>query len=260
MAVIGGDDDQRVPQDPEILQFGHRRFHRVVELQQIPQSTVVVERVHLFVNGRALGHQEESFAAAALVQDVDRFQRHLFQAGQIGGVGLVPGRGVGLVLEILGVHVPIQPDRQVRDGKDPECFLVGGRVGQGGFVQGDAIPRFGKLLVVIFALVRRRIRQELLRSAPEHDIGAVEVGPGVIGHAPQLLVNQRTVRGPRSRVPGQGHGGGVSHVGGRHHANRRPPHAVQNLHHGFDFGVVERVRRGVGVHAHGVDGGFVTGV
>lgn len=71
VAMIGGNQDQSGLELANGLEVLDGAADGVVELQEVAQGTVVVEGVHLLVDGGRLGHEEEALVAAALVEDVD---------------------------------------------------------------------------------------------------------------------------------------------------------------------------------------------
>lgn len=104
--MVGGHDDERLFLVPELLELGHGGFDGVVEFEEIAQGAVVIEGVHLLVNGRGLGHEEEAFLAVAGGQDVDGLEGHLFEAGDVGGVAAL-AVGAVLCVQVLLVDVAV---------------------------------------------------------------------------------------------------------------------------------------------------------
>src|SRR5262245_26587876 len=77
MAVVGRDDDQSIVEDAQFLQFRNRRLDSVVELEEIAECPVVIQSMHLLVDGCGLAHKEEAFVAASLVENLDGLHRHV---------------------------------------------------------------------------------------------------------------------------------------------------------------------------------------
>lgn len=126
VAVVGGDEDEGLLEAVQLPQLGYGRPDGVVELEDVTQGAVVVQGVHLFVDGRRFGHEEPALLAVAGGQDVDSLQGHFLEAGHVGCVASETIRAV-LPVEVLFVDVAIQPDGQVRGRENPERLRVVGR-------------------------------------------------------------------------------------------------------------------------------------
>ena len=60
VAVVGGDDHEGVVEFADFFEVRHGGFDGIVELEEFAESAVVVEEMHLFVDGRGFGHEEEA--------------------------------------------------------------------------------------------------------------------------------------------------------------------------------------------------------
>ena len=160
---------------------------------------------HLLVDRCGLGHHEEALVAASGVKDVNSLKRHFLETGQVKGILLVSSRGVGEILQVVGIDVAVEPDGHVEDGEDTECLLVVWCCQHGGLVQRDGVAGVGELLVVVQALVGSGTRKELLGSSTENDIWSTHISPvGVIfSKTVELLIDQGTVLGPETSMAGQ---------------------------------------------------------
>lgn len=112
VAMVGGHEDERLFEVIQLTELGEGCFDGVVELEEIGQGAVVVEGVHLLVDGRGFGHEEKAFVAVACGEDVDGLERHFFEARHVGCVVSLTVRAVSSI-EILLVDVAIQPDGHV---------------------------------------------------------------------------------------------------------------------------------------------------
>ena len=193
MAVVGRDDNQGLVQDAHLLQLGNGGADGVVQLEQVAEGAVVVERVHLLVDRGGLRHEEEALLAAALVQDVDGLERHLLLAGQVRGRALA-ARGVVLERgQVVGVDVAVKPHRKVTPAENAQRLLVIRGRQQGRLVPADRVALLGELGVVVLAVQRPGAGDELLGATAEVGVGAVGLGPRVVADAVERLVNQDAV-------------------------------------------------------------------
>lgn len=213
VAVVSRDEDKSLITDTELLELLNGGADGVVHLQEITKSAVVVELMHLLVNGSTLRHEEETLLLTTLGENLDGLDSHLLEAGNVGGGAVAAGGVVLELLEVVGVDVAVQPDGQVALGENTESTLADVDVVQGSLVQADSVALVGKLLVVVLALVGVLAGVELLGTATEEDVGAVLLGPGVVGDAIESLVNQRTVLGTATGVARQGNGSGIGKEG-----------------------------------------------
>lgn len=260
VAVIGGDDDKGVVEDAEFGEAGDGGGNGVVELEEVAESAVVVEDVHLLVDAGGFGHQEEAAVTATLVENVDGLECHFLEAGEVVSGLLVAAGVVGRVDDILGVHVAVEPDGKRACAEESEGAVFGGQSREGGVVKGNVVALLAELLDVVEALVRALARVEVLSSSAEGDIGAVEGRPCVVGDAVEHLVYKRSVVTTGAGVTGQGDGRGISEESSRDDTNCRAPDTGKNLNDRLDLGVIECIWRRVTVDAHGIDGALVTRV
>jgi len=260
VAVVGGHEDEGVVEDAERRQLLDGGLDGVVELEQLTERAVVVQRVHLLVDRRRLCHHEEAALAAALMQDVDGLKDHLLKAGEVGGSRLV---AAGVVLgagDVRGVDVAVEPGGEVGGAEEAEGALGVLERGERGVVLRELVPLLLELGDVIQALIGTRAGDEVLGAGAHDDVGAVEGRPGVVGDAVEHLVDERPVVAAGAGVACQGNWGGISKEGGGDDADGGAPDTSQQLDDGLDLWIIEGVGGGVGVDAHGVDGALVAAV
>ena len=227
VAVVGRNNDKRLLELTESLELGDGGTDGVIKLEEIAKGTVVVQNVHLLVDGGGLGHEEEALVATTGVEDIDGLESHLLQAWEVGGGRLDTGGVVVEVLEVVAEDVTVDPDGEVRRAEDAEGLgAVGGRK-ESRLVQADAVALLGEFLVVILAEIRTGARDELLGTTAKVGIGAVHLGPGRVSEAVEGLLDERTVGITRPGVGGQGDGGGVSDEGSGDGAPGRSLHLVR---------------------------------
>lgn len=152
VAVVGRHEDEGLLVVAQLPELGHGGFDGVVEFEEVAQGAVVVERVHLLVDGRGLGHEEEAFLTVARAEDVDGLEGHFLQAGHVGGVAAA-AVGAVLLVQVLLVDVAVEPDGQVGGREDADRLRVVGRVAEGGVVLDDVVAFVREELVIVLALV-----------------------------------------------------------------------------------------------------------
>ena len=155
MAVIGCDENECFVHDAEGGKLGEGGVDGVIKFKNVAKGTIVIQSMHLLVDGGGFGHEEKAFFVVALVQDVESFKGHFLEAGlicrrRVGAVRLV---GFGNV-QIGFVDIAVKPDSHVRDGEDPKSFLVVANSAQGGVVLNNVVPCICKEVVVVLPLVR----------------------------------------------------------------------------------------------------------
>ena len=268
--MISRHDNQRLVQDVEGLELLDGGTDSVVQLEQVAQRAVVVESVHLLVDRGGLRHEEEAVLAAALVQDVNRLERHLLEAGQVLGRCISTGWVVLARREVVGEDVAVEPDGQVAPAEDAQSLLVvGGRL-QGRLVPANRVALLGELGVEVLAARRARPGNPLLSATAKVGVGAPVVGPGIVGDTVECLVNHRSILGPQAGMRRQGRRGGIRHEGSRNsapsgaldhsqiwttHLGREAgevvayPNTAQKLNNGLELGVVQWVGGRVGINA-----------
>jgi hypothetical protein len=128
----------------------------VVKFEKFAQSAVVVEDVHLLVDGCSLGHQEPTLVTVFLstcIKNVNGLESHLLEAGL---VKCISTAAVGAVLgtdQVVGVDIPVEPLLHVADGEDTECALgVRGSLELGG-VRDQRVACIAEDVVVVQVLV-----------------------------------------------------------------------------------------------------------
>ena len=227
VAVVGRDNDKRLLELTESLELCDGGTDGVIQLKEITEGTVVVQNVHLLVNGGGLGHEEEALVATTGVEDVDSLESHLLQAREVGGGCLDAGGIVVEVLEVAAEDVTVDPDREVRHAEDAESLGAVGSREESRLVQADAVALLGEFLVVILAKIRAGARDELFGTTAKVSIGAVHLGPGCVSEAVEGLLDERAVGITRPSVGGQGDGGSISDEGSRDSAPGRSLHLVR---------------------------------
>lgn len=65
--------------------------------------------MHLLVNRGGFAHDEPAVVRGAGIEDIDGFESHLLQAWLIASIGSQAIRAVGLVDEVVGVDISVEP-------------------------------------------------------------------------------------------------------------------------------------------------------
>jgi hypothetical protein len=261
VAVVGGDEDERLLEAVGAVELGDGRFDGVVEFEQLAQCAVVVQHVHHLVDGRGLGHEEPAGVAGAGLEDVNGFESHFFEAGLVES-GLLVTSGGECLVQVLAVDVAVEPLGHVGGGKDTESLLsrFGGK--QGGAVLDDLVALLGELLVVVLALISHtteRGRIELLGTTTEDNING-SLGPGVVLDTIEEGVDNSTILGAGTCVGDQRSRRRVGNESSGNDSNVTTSEAVEHLSDGLDLGVIERTGAGVGIDVQAVDGALVSSV
>ncbi len=215
VAVVGGDENKGLVTDAKLLELLDGGADGVVHLEKLSQGTVVVESVHLLVNGSTLRHEEEALLLAALGENLDGLDGHLLEAGNVKGGAVLARRVVLQALDVVLVHVAVQPDGKVALGKDTESRLAGVNSLESSVVEADRVALLGKLLVVVLALVGALAGVELLGTAAKEDVRALVGSPGPVGDTVESLVNESAVLGTLAGVASEGNGSSIGKEGGR---------------------------------------------
>lgn len=218
MAVVSGDEDKSLVTDAELLKLLDGGADGIIHLEKLTQGTVVVELVHLLVNGSALGHEEKALLLATVGENLDSLDGHLLETGNVGGGGVLAGGVVLEALDVVLVHVAVEPDGKRALAKDTESALAVVSSLESSVVEADRVALLGKLLVVVLALVGALAGVELLGTAAKEDIRTVVSSPGEIGDTVESLVNEGTVLGTLAGVTGKGNGSSIGKEGGRNGA------------------------------------------
>ena len=244
VAVVGGDDDQRVRR----IRGGplDGGANRVVKLDQVGECALLVQRVKLLVHTARLDHQVE--AVLVLAEHVERAQGHLNHT-----------RLIRKVAQVIGVDVAVEPDIHVAGVEHAEQFL--GRPlahGAGEFFGGGDDGVAGGLILVEevasvgAAAAGHSLRQHVAAIAPHNYFGQ---------HAlVQRRGGQEVTVGAAAGVTEDGSGCGVGPAGRRDDADRHAAGALQQLGQRLLARVIQRIRRGVGVDAQRVHRRLVPGV
>jgi len=156
VAVICCDDDQSLIDLAKLGQVVDGSLDSIIKLEELAESTVVVERVHLLVDGGSLGHDEPALVAisgSASLEHIDGLECHLLQTGLVNRITLGAIRRVLLVLKVGSVYVSVKPLRHVGNGKDTEDTVRAGCRLELGIVVHNVVASISKDLVVIEALV-----------------------------------------------------------------------------------------------------------
>ncbi len=69
VAVVGRHDHEGVVEFADFFEVLECRFDGVVEFEEFAEGAVVVEEVHLLVDGGGFGHEEEAVVRVAVVED-----------------------------------------------------------------------------------------------------------------------------------------------------------------------------------------------
>lgn len=207
--------------------------------------------MHLLINGSSLRHEEETILATALAENLNSLGGHILETGKIKRRLAAAGGIVLEVLKVLLVDVAVEPSGEITSGEDTESLLAGVSLEKAGLVQADSVALLGKLLVVVLALVGGRasdvLGEEVLGTGAEVDIGSVLLGPAVVGHAVQSLVDQRTVLAAETGVASERGRSSIGEVGSGDGAPSTTVDTAEELNDGLDLGVIERILGRVGV-------------
>lgn len=215
MTVVSGDEDQSLVTDSELLELLDGRGDGVVHFKEITQGAVIVKSMHLLVNGSTLRHEEEPLLLATRSENLDSFDGHLLEARNISSRAVFARRVVGQILDVVLVHVAVQPDGKVALAKDTESRLAVVGSLEGSVVEADGVALLGKLLIIILALVRALAGDELLGAAAKEDVGALIGSPGPVGDTVESLINESAVLGTLAGVASEGNRSGISKEGSR---------------------------------------------
>lgn len=215
MTVVSRDENEGLVADTKLLKLLDSGGDGIVHLKKLTQGTVIVQSVHLLVNGSTLRHEEETLLLSTVGKNLNSLDGHLLEAGNVESRAVLARGVIAQFLNVVGVDVAVQPDGQDALGEDTESLLVVVDSLESSVVQADRVALLGELLVVILALVRTLAGEELLGTATEEDIGAVLSSPGPVGDTIESLVNERTILGTLAGVASEGNGSGISKEGSR---------------------------------------------
>lgn len=263
--MVSSDNDQSLVQDAKLLKLVNSSADGIVKLKEVAKGTVVVEKMHLLIDGGTLGHEEEALVRATVVQDVNSLEGHILEAREISSITLSTMGVVLKTLGVVGVDVTVEPDGKVALAEDTESLLLGISGGEASLVVADGVALLLKLGKVVLALVRTLTSQEVLGTATKEDIGTVLLGPAVVGHSVESLVNERTVLASETSVAGQGDGGSIGEIGGGNGTPSTFLRAVryfllgaldfdtyhdtlEDLNNGLNLGIVKGILGSIGVH------------
>ena len=260
MAVIGSNQDQGVVELADGLELRDGRADCVVELEKFTESTVIVQSVHLLVDGRSFGHHEPALVPTSGLEDINGFQGHLFQTRLVKSIAHFAVGAVALVLEVLWVHIAVQPFGHVEDGEDPKGLGAIRRLLKSRVVENDVVAFLGKLGVVVLALERCLARVELLGAAPEKNIRTGPVGPGIVGDAVKVRVHDGPILATITGVSCQRGRGRIGNECGGDDTDTASPDSAEDLRDVLNLWVVKGTFRGVGVDPEGIHGGLVARV
>lgn len=259
MAVISRNDDEGLIKDVELLELLNSSTDSVVKLEKITKGTVVVKSVHLLVDRGSLRHEEEALVLATGSKNVNSLEGHVLEAREIRCITLTAGRVVVAALEVVLVDVAVEPDGEVALAENTESTLALIGLEERGFVKRDGVALLLELLVVVLALVRALAGEEVLSTATEENIGATVLGPAVVGHAVESLVDQRPILASETGVTTESNGGSIGKESGRNSApstalsplefeselnsEQTYPDTLEDLHNGLNLGIIEGVGR-----------------
>jgi len=269
VTVVGGDDDEGITELTKSLELLHGCSNGVIELQQLTESAVVVECVHLLVDGGGLGHQEPSLSvwvglvAGAGVENIDGLEGHVLETWLVEGISFATVRGILLVAEVGWVDVAVEPLGHVGDGEDTEGLAAVGAPLERSVVHNNVVASVAEYIVVVLTLVghaTERWRVELLSSTTEENIWTVPLCPSVVGDTVNERVDDCSVLATVSGVSSQSSRSSIGDESGGDDTDVTFEHAVEELGNGLDLWVVELVWARVGVNTESVDGGLVARV
>ena len=226
MAVISRDDDEGLIKDLELLELLNSSTDSIVKLKKITESTVVVKSVHLLVDRGSLRHEEETLVLATGSKNVNGLEGHVLETREIRSITLTAGRVVLAALEVVLVDVAVEPDGEVALAENTKSTLALVGLEERGLVERDGVALLLELLVVVLALVRALTSEEVLGTATEENIRATVLGPAVVGHTVESLVDQRTILASETGVTTESNGGSIGKESGR---NSTPSTALLSL-------------------------------
>jgi hypothetical protein len=114
VAVISSHNDQSVLSLANFLKLSHSCLDGVIELEQLTQGTIVVQDVHLLVDGGGLGHEKPTSVAigsSASVENIDGLESHLLETRLVSGVIARAIRSILAAAQVLGVDIAVKPSR-----------------------------------------------------------------------------------------------------------------------------------------------------
>lgn len=212
-------------------------------------------------DGSGFRHEEPALVARAFLKDVNGFESHLFETGLIEGWRFVPGRRKRLV-EVLAVDITVKPLGHVGCGEDTEGLLLWVRRLKSCSVVKDLVAGLGEFFVVVLALIclsteRRWI--ELLGSTTEDDVDW-DISPRVVLDTVEVSVDDGLVSTTVAGVGQESSGGSIRNVRSRDDTNVATRETVEYLGDGLDFGVIEGILTGIGIHIQAIHGTLVSSV
>jgi len=106
VAVVGSDDNEGLIELADGVKMSNGSLDGVVKLEKVTKSTVVVESVHLLVDGCSLRHHEETFATrvSTVVENVNSLEGHLLETRLVSGVSTTAVGRVAVASEVVGVN------------------------------------------------------------------------------------------------------------------------------------------------------------
>lgn len=241
VAVISSHEDKGVIQLANGLEVAEGGLDGVVELEKLTEGTVVVQHVHHLVDAGGLGHQEESIVGVTGMENLESLEGHLLETWLVGGAGVGSIRGSLGLVEVLGVHVTIEPLGHVADGEDTQSLGGVGRRFESSVVQNNRVVLLGELGIVVLALEGFAVGVELLGTTTKKNIRAGPIGPGEVGDSVEEGVDHGAILTSVAGMGSESRGRGVGDERRRNNTNATSPDTVENLGNGFDLGIVEHV-------------------
>jgi hypothetical protein len=218
VTVVSRDNDEGLVKDVELLKLLNSSTDSVVKLEKVTESTVIVESVHLLIDGGSLGHEEETLVFTTGAKDINGLQGHVLKTGQVSSISLLASGIVLEVLDVIGEDVAVEPDGKVALAEDTESTLALVGLEERGLVVGNRVTLLLELLVVVLALVGALSSNEVLGTTTEENIGTLVLGPAVVAVSIKSLVDQRTVLASETGVASESNGSSVGKVSGRNSA------------------------------------------
>lgn len=215
VTVVSSDKDKSLIKNAKLLELSNSSTDGIIELKELAKSTVVVESVHLLIDGSTLRHEEETLVSTTVVENLNGLQGHVLKAREVLSITLPTKRIILKTLGVVGVDIAVQPDREIALAENTESLLVGVSSQKSSSVVAEGVALLLELGVVVLALVRTFASEEVLGTTTEKDIRTILLGPAVVGHTIEGLVDERTVLASKTSVAGQGNRGGIGKIGGR---------------------------------------------
>ena len=178
--MVRSHDDERLVGDAEFLEALQSVLDRVVQFEQFSDRSLRIAVVQLLVDARSFRHHEPGHVVLlrALVQNVDRFKRHLLEAGRINvrlrerRVCRVVGAERRRVVQVVLVNVSIQPRRHRARRKESERAVLVADLVKSRIVRDKLVPLILPALDLRDVTVRG-LGKEIGSASTEENVGSI---------------------------------------------------------------------------------------